>query len=191
MQMNGADAMIQHAGLNVVSLLKYQSFYICFKTYMPHVLLMNIKYSARYVVPWLTNRYQIWCARRIRVSPSSGISHRKIWKANTTTYFGTNNTKGPRAWVAQWVRQLDYLTIQTNLSPIRRGFAPGFVNCKNGAFDSQPQVIKHTSCLSNGRWFSPGTPVSSTTKAGHLDIAEILLKMALKHHKSNQINQWS
>jgi len=53
MQMNGADAMIQHAGLNVVSLLKYQSFYICFKTYMPHVLLMNIKYSARYVVPWL------------------------------------------------------------------------------------------------------------------------------------------
>ena len=59
MQMNGADAMIQHAGLNVVSLLKYQSFYICFKTYMPHVLLMNIKYSARYVVPWLKNIYQI------------------------------------------------------------------------------------------------------------------------------------
>jgi hypothetical protein len=41
MQMNGADAMIQHAGLNVVSLLTYQSFYICFKTYIPHVLLMK------------------------------------------------------------------------------------------------------------------------------------------------------
>jgi hypothetical protein len=39
--------------------------------------------------------------------------------------------------------------------------------------------------------FSPGTPASSTTKAGRLDIAEILLKVALKHHQSNQINQWS
>jgi hypothetical protein len=28
-------------------------------------------------------------------------------------------------------------------------------------------------------WFSPGTPVSSTTKTGRRDIAEILLKVAL------------
>jgi hypothetical protein len=34
-----------------------------------------------------------------------------------------------------------------NLSPIRRGFAPGFVNYKKGALDSQPQVITFTSCL--------------------------------------------
>jgi len=33
--------------------------------------------------------------------------------------------------------------------------------------------------LANGRWFSPGTPVSSTTKSGSHDIAEILLKVAL------------
>jgi hypothetical protein len=42
--------------------------------------------------------------------------------------------------------------------------------------------------LANGRWFSPGTPASSTTKTGHHDmghdIAEILLKVALKHQKS-------
>jgi hypothetical protein len=31
-----------------------------------------------------------------------------------------------------------------------------------------------------GRWFSPGTPVSSTNKTDRHDIAEILLKMALK-----------
>jgi hypothetical protein len=31
--------------------------------------------------------------------------------------------------------------------PIRRGFAPGFINYKKGAFDSQSQVIKFTSCL--------------------------------------------
>jgi hypothetical protein len=30
---------------------------------------------------------------------------------------------------------------------IRRGFAPGFVNYKKGALDSQPQVIMFTSCL--------------------------------------------
>jgi hypothetical protein len=34
---------------------------------------------------------------------------------------------------------------------------------------------------------SPGTPASSTTKTGRHDIAEILLKVALKHQKSNQI----
>jgi hypothetical protein len=56
-----------------------------------------------------------------------------------------------------------------------RGFAPGFVNYKKGALDSQP--IKFTSCF-------PGTPASTTTKTGSHDIAEILLKVAL-----NTINQ--
>jgi hypothetical protein len=34
-----------------------------------------------------------------------------------------------------------------------------------------------------------GYSASSTTKTGRHDIAEILLKAALKHQKSNQINQ--
>jgi hypothetical protein len=38
--------------------------------------------------------------------------------------------------------------------------------------------------LAYSRWFSPGTPASSTTKTGRYDIAEILLKVALKHQKS-------
>ena len=38
-------------------------------------------------------------------------------------------------------------------------------------------------------WFSPGTPASSTTKTGRHDIAEILLKVALKHQISNQIKK--
>jgi hypothetical protein len=33
--------------------------------------------------------------------------------------------------------------------------------------------------LVHGRWFSPGTPASSTTKTGRHDIDEILLKVAL------------
>ena len=39
--------------------------------------------------------------------------------------------------------------------------------------------------LAHGRWFSPGTPTSSTTKTGRHDIAEILLKVAL--NTKNQI----
>ena len=37
--------------------------------------------------------------------------------------------------------------------------------------------------LAHGRWFSLGTPASSTTKTGRHDIAEILLKVALKTPK--------
>jgi hypothetical protein len=44
--------------------------------------------------------------------------------------------------------------------------------------------------LANGRWFSPGTPASSTTKTGRHEIAEILLKVALntknQNHQPNQ-----
>ena len=39
--------------------------------------------------------------------------------------------------------------------------------------------------LAHGRWFSPGTPASSTTKTSCHEIAEILLKMAIKN--KNQI----
>jgi hypothetical protein len=48
--------------------------------------------------------------------------------------------------VAQRIGSFD-LTTRTSLSPIRRGFAPSFVNYKKGALDSQSQVIKLTSCL--------------------------------------------
>jgi hypothetical protein len=41
--------------------------------------------------------------------------------------------------------------------------------------------------LAHGQWFSPGNPASSTTKTGRHDIAEMLLKVALKHQKSNKL----
>jgi hypothetical protein len=37
--------------------------------------------------------------------------------------------------------------------------------------------------------FSPGTPASSTTKTGHHDIAEILLKVELKLKKLKKLNK--
>jgi hypothetical protein len=76
------------------------------------------------------------------------------------------------------------LTAHTSLLPIRRGFAPSFVNYKKGALDSQQQSDKVHQLLAQGRWFSPA---SSNTKTGRHHIAEILLKVALKHQKSNEI----
>jgi hypothetical protein len=56
------------------------------------------------------------------------------------------------------------------------------ISLRVGVWDKVDQLLAH------GRWFSPGTPASSTTKTGRHDIAEILLKVTLKHQKSNQIN---
>ena len=44
-------------------------------------------------------------------------------------------------------QQLSLHKTHTSLSPIQRGFAHGFANYEKGALDSQPQVIKFTSCL--------------------------------------------
>ena len=70
---------------------------------------------------------------------------------------------------------------------MRRGFAPSFVNCKNGCTRLAAASDKVYQLLAQGRSFSPGTPASSNTKTGRHDIAEILLKVALKQ-KSNQVN---
>ena len=52
---------------------------------------------------------------------------------------------------------------------------------------------KNYQLLAHGRWFSPDTPASSTTKTGRHDIAGILLKVALNHQnskiKSNHYSQ--
>ena len=66
----------------------------------------------------------------------------------------------------------------------QREFPPGFVNYKKGCTQLAAASDKVYQFLGHGRWFSPGTPASSTTKTGCHDIAEILLKVAL-----NPINQ--
>ena len=89
-------------------------------------------------------------------------------------------TSGVR--VAQWVRSLD-LTTQTSLSPMPCGFAHGFVMYKKwctrlaAASDNAYQFLTH------GRWFSPA---SSTIQICSHNIAEILLKVAIKTKKINQ-----
>jgi hypothetical protein len=70
---------------------------------------------------------------------------------------------------------------------MRRGFAPGFVNYKKGYTRLAAASDKVYQLLAHGRWFSPGTPASSTTKTGRHEIAEILLKVALNTKNQNQI----
>jgi len=82
---------------------------------------------------------------------------------------------------------LDYLTTHTSLSPIRRGFARGLVNYKKWCTRLASASYKVYQMLAYGRWFSPGTPSSSTTKTGRHDIDEILLKVALSTTKSIKI----
>ena len=83
--------------------------------------------------------------------------------------------------MAQWVSSLD-LTAHTSLSSIWRGFAPSFVNYKIGCTRLAATSDKVYQLLAHGWWFSPA---SSTTKSGHDDIAEILLKVALHTKHSN------
>ena len=79
------------------------------------------------------------------------------------------------------------LTTRASLSPIRRGFAPGFANYNKGCTRLAAGSDKTYKLFALGRWLSPGTPASSTTKTGLHDIAEILLKVALS--TINQTNQ--
>ena len=63
-----------------------------------------------------------------------------------------------------------------------------YLDYKNGCSRLVAASDKVYQLLAHGQWFSPGTPASSTTKTGRHDIAEILLKVALKHQISiNQI----
>ena len=78
-----------------------------------------------------------------------------------------------------------HITTHTSLSPIRHGFASGFVNYKKGCTRLAATSDKVCQLLAHGRWFSPGPLASSTTKIGRHDIAEILLKVAL--NTKNQI----
>jgi len=81
---------------------------------------------------------------------------------------------------------LDYLATHTSLSPIRHGFAPGFVNYEKGCTRLATASDKAYQLLAQGRWFSLGTSASSTTKTGRHDIAE----SGVKHQQINQ-SIWS
>jgi hypothetical protein len=71
---------------------------------------------------------------------------------------------------------LDYLTTHTSSTAwVRAQLCKLRKRCTRlaAASDKAYQLLAH------GRWFSPVTPTSSTTKTDRHDIADILLKVAL------------
>ena len=94
------------------------------------------------------------------------------------TYYITGPIVGGPGWLNE-LGSWDYLTTHTRLSPIWCEFVPGFVNYKKGCTRLAAASDKVYQLLAHGRWFSPGTPASSTTKTGHHDIAESGVKTKL------------
>ena len=74
----------------------------------------------------------------------------------------------------------------TSLSLIRRWFAPSFVSYIKGPTRVAAASDKAYQLLAHGRWFSSGTPASSTNKTCRHIIAEILVKVALNTKNQNQ-----
>ena len=68
------------------------------------------------------------------------MNHIRFFQHNFIYMFFINRGPG-------WLNELGSYITYASLSPIRRGFAHGFVNYKKGVLDSQPQVIKFTSSL--------------------------------------------
>jgi hypothetical protein len=64
----------------------------------------------------------------------------------------------------------------------------GFVNYKKGGTRLTATSDKVYQLLAHGRWFSPSTSASTTTKTSRHDIAAILLKVAL-NTKNQSISQ--
>ena len=82
--------------------------------------------------------------------------------------FSNGGRRGHDRMVVGFIAYLSPLTLWVG-TPLRRG------------------VLDTTLCdkvcqlLAAGRWFSPGTPVSSTNKTDRYDLTEILLKVALNN----------
>ena len=101
--------------------------------------------------------------------------HVKIYfRVSNKTMYSSNIRKGLSwSWsYGSWI--YNYLCNQC-LSPltlrVRIPFMQGVLNTT--------LCVKVCQWLAAGRWFSPGTPVSSTNKTDRHDITEILLKVAL------------
>jgi hypothetical protein len=79
------------------------------------------------------------------------------------------------------------------LSAIFQLYLPGFVNYKKGCTRLSAASDKVYQLLAHGRWFSLGTPVSSTTKTGCHDISESGVKTPkIKiNHKQHQYKDTS
>jgi hypothetical protein len=97
-----------------------------------------------------------------------------IWIFITTAHYSIYCNQGPSwSWsYGSWI--YNYLCNQC-LSPLTLWVRSQFMR----AVQETTLCDKVCQWLATGRWFSPGTPVSSTNKTDSHDISEILLKVTL------------
>ena len=141
------------------------------------VLIMNSHQNSIYIcLEWM---YSYFCKKNCTLVQN-----------NTCTYQGFNNVETCTIVRSLYLSIIKILTVMVMivwyflcnqcLSPLKLWVPTRTWRCE----------LDTTLCdkvwqwLATGRWFSPGTPVSSTNKTDHHDITEILLKVAL-----NTINQ--
>jgi hypothetical protein len=123
-------------------------FFVCFKYAKQKLLVNKISYcdtvqtTGHLIITYLTHLGTINGTEvsYIHVVTVLHLSHQLSKICWILCYLKTKNK-------CQLIPDSVYTYSVTSLSPIRRGFAPGFVNYKKGALDSQPQLIKFTSCL--------------------------------------------
>ena len=87
------------------------------------------------------------------------------------------------ARVAQWVRSLNLAT-HTSLSPIRHGFAPGFLNYKKGCTWLAAASDKVYQLLAHGQWFSPASSIIKNWSPWY---SWSIVESGVKTQKINQI----
>jgi hypothetical protein len=90
--------------------------YVHFPSNLSHILLTHVSHRASQLTPY--------------VPVLQSENKFKLWKLTLVCILITVNHTVPRARVAQWIRQLYYLTTHISISQIRRGFSPCFVNYK-------------------------------------------------------------
>jgi hypothetical protein len=99
------------------------------------------------------------------------------WSANHTSWINLDN----------WIKR------GTSKNRVHSNFFLFYTsNCAHKGYGVLMPTLcdKVCQCLAASRWFSLGTPVSSTDKTDCYHITEILLKVALKHHNPYVHNYW-
>jgi hypothetical protein len=104
-----------------------------------------------------------------RIPPSVIWSTNKNWRTNhifTLDLFKETMYHSVCVWYTPFCSE-----------KLRHGFAPNFVNYKKRCIRPAVACDKVYQLFAHGRWFSPGTPASSTTKTGYMEIKNYCLNV--------------
>jgi hypothetical protein len=135
----------------------------------------------QHCIAFLFSLRHLWCVHVLYILPVS--VHIVFHICNALSKFLENHIRS-----YFFFQTLNFMFLYNSYKPITNTMWVSSRLCKlqKGCIRLAPASDKVYQLLVHGRWFSPGTPSSSTTKTIRHDIAEILLKVALNTiHQSN------